>query len=179
MHCAVSHHPGDARRYKGTRASSCRIRGVYQRRFRLCSVSINPVRRLEVSHTAGIRSPSHRHASTFATGPLTGAVNHVGNLGFPDPHADPWPNGSHTFHHTVATELDAKGVRVEHIAPITGHVLNKKAPVLQDKYVHKSASNVRKIQVEALPHYQPPVSLPVYVRGQFKERLHKEARMYP
>ena len=45
--------------------------------------------------------------------------------------------GSHAFRHTLATELDAKGVRVEHIALITGHALNKKAPVLQDNYVHK------------------------------------------
>ena len=52
-------------------------------------------------------------------------------------------------------------------------------PVLQDNYVHKSASNVRKIQVEALAHYQPSVSIPVYVRGQFRERLSKETRMYP
>ena len=54
--------------------------------------------------------------------------------------------GSHAFRQLLATDLDAKGVRVEHIALITGHALNKKAPVLQDNYVHKSASNVRKIQ---------------------------------
>ena len=60
-------------------------------------------------------------------------------------------------------------MRVEHIALITGHALNKKAPVLQDNYVHKSASNVRKIQVEALAHYQPAVSLPVYARGDSSE----------
>lgn len=87
--------------------------------------------------------------------------------------------GSHAFRHTLATELDAKGVRVEHIALITGHALNKKAPVLQDNYVHKSAGNTRKIQVQALGHYQPSVKLPSYVRGQFKERLRKGARMYP
>ncbi len=87
--------------------------------------------------------------------------------------------GSHAFRHTLATELDAKGVRVEHIALITGHALNKKAPVLQDNYVHKSASNVRKLQGEALAQYQPSVVLPTYVRGQFKERLKKGAKMYP
>ncbi|MBA0250494.1 site-specific integrase [Stenotrophomonas maltophilia] len=87
--------------------------------------------------------------------------------------------GSHAFRHTLATELDAKGVRVEHIALITGHSLNKRAPVLQENYVHKSAANVRKIQVEALAQYQPSVTLPSYVRGQFKERLSKEAKMYP
>lgn len=87
--------------------------------------------------------------------------------------------GSHAFRHTLATELDAKGVMVEHIALITGHSLNKKAPVLQDNYVHKSASNVRKIQFEALEQYQPPIELPRYVRGQFRQRLGKDARMYP
>ncbi|MDO0857500.1 integrase, partial [Xanthomonas campestris pv. campestris] len=87
--------------------------------------------------------------------------------------------GSHAFRHTLATELDAKGVRVEHIALITGHSLSKKAPVLQDNYVHKSSGNVRKIQIEALDQYQPPVRLPGYVRGQFKERLRKGAKMYP
>ncbi len=87
--------------------------------------------------------------------------------------------GSHAFRHTLATELDAKGIRIEHIALITGHALNKKAPVLQDNYVHKSAGSTRKIQVEALGHYQPSVTLPNYVRGQFKERLRKGARMYP
>lgn len=87
--------------------------------------------------------------------------------------------GSHAFRHTLATELDAKGVRVEHIALITGHALNKKAPVLQDNYVHKSASHVRKTQAEALAHYQPSISVPVYARGQFRERLGKDARVYP
>jgi integrase len=87
--------------------------------------------------------------------------------------------GSHAFRHTLATELDAKGVRVEHIALITGHSLNKRAPVLQENYVHKSAANVRRIQVEALEQYQPSVTLPIYVRGQFKERLSEEAKMYP
>ncbi|EKQ58360.1 integrase [Xanthomonas citri pv. malvacearum str. GSPB2388] len=86
---------------------------------------------------------------------------------------------SHAFRHTLATELDAKGVRVEHIALITGHALNEKAPVLQDNYVHKSAGNTRNIQVEALNHYQPSVTLPDYVRGQFRERLRRRARMYP
>lgn len=86
--------------------------------------------------------------------------------------------GSHAFRQLLATELDAKGVRVEHIALITGHALNKKAPMLQDSYVHKSASNVRRIQVEALARYQPSVSLPVYLSGQFRERLSKETRMY-
>ncbi|MBO9855821.1 integrase [Xanthomonas sp. A1809] len=81
--------------------------------------------------------------------------------------------------HILATELDAKSVRVEHIALITGHALNKKAPVLQDNYVHKSAGNSRKIQAEVLDHYQPAVTLPSYVRGQFRERLRKRAKMYP
>lgn len=87
--------------------------------------------------------------------------------------------GSHAFRHTLATELDAKGVPIEHIALITGHSLNKRAPVLQDNYVHKSASHVRKTQAEALAHYQPSISVPMYVRGQFRERLSKETRMYP
>ncbi|UXA69451.1 site-specific integrase [Xanthomonas prunicola] len=87
--------------------------------------------------------------------------------------------GSHAFRHTLATELDAKGVRVEHIALITGHSLSKKAPVLQDNYVHKSSGNVRKIQIEALAQYQPSVTLPSYVCGQFKERLSRDAKMYP
>lgn len=51
--------------------------------------------------------------------------------------------------------------------------------MLQDNYVHKSASNIRKIQVEALAQYQPSAPLPIYLKGQFKERLGKEARMYP
>ncbi|KFA28671.1 site-specific integrase [Xanthomonas vasicola] len=87
--------------------------------------------------------------------------------------------GSHAFRHTLATELDAKGVRVEDIALITGHSLNKKVPVLQDSYFHKSPGNVRKIQVEALALYHPPVTLPGYVRGQFKERLSRDAKTYP
>ncbi|ARV22557.1 integrase [Xanthomonas citri pv. glycines str. 12-2] len=83
---------------------------------------------------------------------------------------------SHAFRQTLATELDAKGVRVEHIALITGHALNKKAPVLQDAYVHKSAGNTRKIQVEALGHYQSTVTPPNSVRGQFREKLKRELR---
>ncbi|CAD0319959.1 hypothetical protein CFBP2044_15530 [Xanthomonas hortorum pv. cynarae] len=83
--------------------------------------------------------------------------------------------GSHAFQHT----LDAKDVRVEYIALITGHALNKKAPVLQDNYIHRSPQLVRERQIAALAKYNPPVVLPVCQRGQFKEKLGKGARMSP
>jgi len=87
--------------------------------------------------------------------------------------------GFHAFRHTLATELDAKGVREEHIALITGHSVSKKVPVLQESYIHKSQELVRQTQIHALALYRPAVTPTPYVRGQFRARLCKTAKVYP
>jgi integrase len=87
--------------------------------------------------------------------------------------------GFHAFRHTLATELEHKGVRIEDIALITGHSVAKKVPVLQDSYVHKLQDRIRAKQLVVLPQYQPPVQLPIYKKGQFRDRLGKGAKLYP
>ncbi|MDC6700597.1 hypothetical protein, partial [Leclercia adecarboxylata] len=60
-----------------------------------------------------------------------------------------------------------------------GHSISKKVPVLHSNYIHRSPQLVRERQIAALAKYNPPVVLPVYQRGQFKEKLGKAAKMYP
>ncbi|MFC3567797.1 integrase [Xanthomonas dyei] len=87
--------------------------------------------------------------------------------------------GFHGFRCILATELHAAGITARDIALLTGHSLIKSVPVLQDHYIHKSSGNVMQRQLAALSLYQPSVQLPVYQRGQFKEKLRKGTKMCP
>lgn len=123
--------------------------------------------------SAGINRLTGETNARYSQGLLNQFGTYLKDLGFPK------GVGFHGFRHTLSTELDSTGVNEMDIALITGHSPTKKVPVLQDAYIHKSPERVRARQVAALKQYLPPVNLPVYQRGQFKERLRKGAKFYP
>lgn len=79
--------------------------------------------------------------------------------------------GFHGFRHTLATDLDQQGVRVEDVALLTGHSVSKRVPVLQDHYIHKKPEHIRARQQATLAVYQPSVTVPIYTQGQFDDSL--------
>lgn len=85
----------------------------------------------------------------------------------------------HLFRHTLATALELQGVKPELIATITGHEIRKSVPVLQEVYLHGQPSRLVEQQVEAIALFTPPVTLPVYVRGQFARQLGPDAKFHP
>lgn len=123
--------------------------------------------------SAGINRLTGETNARYSQGLLNQFSTYLKDLGFPK------GVGFHAFRHTLATELEASGVREEDIALITGHSVSKKVPVLQDAYIHKQPERVRARQIAALKQYLPPVALPVYHRGQFGDRLRKGAKFYP
>lgn len=123
--------------------------------------------------SAGTNKASGETNSRYSQALLIQFGTYLKELGFPK------GVGFHAFRHTLATELDAQGIRVEDIALITGHSLSKKVPVLEDAYIHKAPEGVRTRQVRALMNYTPSVIVPLYTSGQFKERLGKAAKFYP
>lgn len=123
--------------------------------------------------SAGINNKTGETNARYSQGLVIQFGRYMKELGFPK------GVGFHAFRHTIATELDDKGIIEEDVALITGHSVNKKVPVLRDAYIHKKPQTVRARQVAALGEFLPPVELPVYTRGQFKERLRKGAKFYP
>lgn len=79
--------------------------------------------------------------------------------------------GFHAFRHTIATELNYKGIADEDIALVTGHSISKKVPVLHEAYFHKKPALARTKQIAVLEQYRPDVVLPVYQAGQFRGAL--------
>ena len=89
--------------------------------------------------------------------------------------------GFHAFRHTLATELDVNDVPEDRIALITGHALLKPnhSPVLRKHYLHKRSRGQQVSQINALNKFQPPITLPVYVSGQFQKALSDPSKFYP
>lgn len=87
----------------------------------------------------------------------------------------------HGFRHTVVSGLGINKVPVELIASITGHDDDERKafPVLEQHYMHLSNAQLRREQLDALNAFNPPVSLPKYVKGQFAHRLDPNAKKYP
>lgn len=92
----------------------------------------------------------------------------------------------HAFRHTFVTELTHCSIPYVEIASITGHALTVRAQNAEH-YGHENspkrpAPEVKvdqKRMVEIVAAFQPPVDLPAYVRGQFRECLRWGARVYP
>lgn len=87
----------------------------------------------------------------------------------------------HGLRHTMVTGLGINKVPVELIASITGHDDDERKvfPVLEQHYLHLPSAQLRKDQLAALDDFNPRVSLPKYVRGQFAKRLGPNAKKYP
>lgn len=123
--------------------------------------------------SAGVNQKTGDTNARYSQGLLSQFGRYLKDLGFPK------GVGFHAFRHTLATDLDHQGVRVEDVALITGHSVSKKVPVLQDHYYHKKPDAIRLRQKTALALYRPNVTLPTYARGQFKELLTKQYKFYP
>lgn len=92
----------------------------------------------------------------------------------------------HAFRHTFVTELSHCNIPFVEIASITGHALTVRAENTEH-YGHTNSpkrpapvvevGQQRKIEIVAA--FQPPVTLPGYARGQFRECLRWGARVYP
>lgn len=123
--------------------------------------------------SAGVNKTTGDTNARYSQGLLSQFGRYLKDLGFPK------GVGFHAFRHTLATDLDHQGVRVEDVALITGHSVSKKVPVLQDHYYHKKPDAIRLRQKTALALYRPNVTLPTYARGQFKELLTKQYKFYP
>jgi len=123
--------------------------------------------------SAGVNKTTGESNARYSQGLLNQFGRYLKDLGFPK------GVGFHAFRHTLATDLDHKGIRVEDVALITGHSLNKKVPVLQDAYLHTKPEAVRSRQQGALNQFKPPVTLPVYQRGQFRKALGRREKFYP
>lgn len=123
--------------------------------------------------SSGVNKTTGESNGRYSQGLLNQFSVYLKDLGFPK------GIGFHAFRHTLATDLDNKGVREEDVALITGHSVSKKVPVLQDHYYHRKPDAIRVRQAAALDLYRPPVELPVYERGQFQERLGHGAKIYP
>ncbi len=123
--------------------------------------------------SSGVNQKTGESNGRYSQGLLNQFSVYLKELGFPK------GVGLHAFRHTLATDLDNKGVREEEVALITGHSVSKKVPVLQDHYYHRKPDAVRVRQAAALDLYRPSVDLPVYERGQFNRRLSAAAKVYP
>ncbi|MBS0224743.1 MAG: site-specific integrase [Proteobacteria bacterium] len=123
--------------------------------------------------SAGINRKTGETNARYSNGFLNQFAVYMKGLGFPK------GVGFHAFRHTLATELENLEVREETIALITGHSVSKKVPVLQDAYIHKKPDRIRVRQTEALAKFKPPVTLPSYKRGQFRDRLCRGVKVYP
>jgi len=84
----------------------------------------------------------------------------------------------HVFRHTLASALKHHKVDKELIATITGHDIRRSVPVLET-YLHDQPEELVKQQLSALSLFKPPVSLPVYMRGQFKAQLRSREKFHP
>jgi hypothetical protein len=80
----------------------------------------------------------------------------------------------------MITYLGINKVPVDLIASITGHDDDDRRsfPVLEKHYLHLPSAQLRKDQLAALDGFNPPVSLPKYVKGQFAHRLGPHAKKY-
>lgn len=123
--------------------------------------------------SSGVNKTTGQTNGRYSQGLLNQLSVYLKSLGFPK------GLGFHAFRHTLATDLDNKGVREEDVALITGHSVSKKVPVLQDHYYHRKPDEVRVRQAAALALYRPPVELPAYKPGQFQGRLGRGAKVYP
>jgi integrase len=91
----------------------------------------------------------------------------------------------HCFRHNLVTELTVNKVEPRVIASITGHLPKQNRrevmqfPVMEGHYTHVPTPIIRPEQVAALATFSPPVSLPVYQRGQFAHCFGKNAKKYP
>ena len=85
----------------------------------------------------------------------------------------------HAFRHTLSTHLAEVGVDLSVIAQITGHAMARKVPALENHYVHISESRKLSDKMEALALFKPPVTLPIYTRGQFKRQLARPSEFNP
>ncbi len=123
--------------------------------------------------SSGVNKTTGKSNARYSQGLLIQLSSYLKGLGFAK------GIGFHGFRHTLATELEAAGVKEEEIALVTGHSISKKVPVLHSNYIARSAQLVRQRQIAALATYNPPIVLPVYQSGQFKKQLRKDAKMYP
>lgn len=129
--------------------------------------------RLFPNLSAGISRKTGETNARYSQALLIQYGTYLKQLGFPK------GVGFHAFRHTLATALDNLGVRTEDVALITGHSVVKTAPVLQASYYHTKPDCVRARQKAALDLYKPPVELPTYTRGQFRDRIGWGAKLYP
>lgn len=123
--------------------------------------------------SAGVNRTTGETNARYSQGLLNQFGSYLKDLGFPKGVA------FHAFRHTLATDLDNQGVPAEEVALITGHSVSKRVPVLQANYYHRKPDAVRARQIATLGLYRPPVTLPVYRRGQFDSRLTAGAKTYP
>lgn len=92
--------------------------------------------------------------------------------------------GFHCFRHTLINNLISKGYTTSQIALITGHsstghARGDEAPVIKEAYEGMLPEQARPLSMRMLGDVTPPVVLPKYVRGQFKERLRDKKSFYP
>ena len=62
---------------------------------------------------------------------------------------------------------------------MSGHEFKRVVPVLQDHYLHGQPKALVSQQLNARALFQPPVRLPVYVRGQFASLLARREDFHP
>lgn len=84
----------------------------------------------------------------------------------------------HLFRHTFASGLKSQNVNKLLIATLTGHVPKALADALE-VYIHEQQDQLLSEQLAALTSFNPPVTLPIYVRGQFARELGRRAKFYP
>lgn len=77
--------------------------------------------------------------------------------------------GFHAFRHTFATLLDKAGETTTAISRLTGHWNGQPPPSVLDKfYIHRKTLPLR---VATLAKFVPPVTVPGYKEGQFRQAL--------
>lgn len=93
----------------------------------------------------------------------------------------------HAFRHTLITDLKQQGYLDQDIALVTGHATaQERVETIRRHYDHPTSPKrrrtkpvLRQWQREVLEAYQPPVALPRYERGQFRDRLKWDGLVHP
>ena len=93
----------------------------------------------------------------------------------------------HAFRHTLITDLKQQGFLDRDVALVTGHIAaQERIETIKRHYDHSTSPKrratkpvIREWQKEVLDAYQPPVALPKYQRGQFKDFLKWDGLVHP
>jgi integrase len=93
----------------------------------------------------------------------------------------------HAFRHTLVTDLKQQGFLDRDVALVTGHATaQERVETIKRHYDHPTSPKrrrtkpvLRQWQREVLEAYQPPVTLPRYERGQFRDCLKWDGLVHP